>query len=592
MQFHHVRCPYCSRLLRIAANRLGKPVTCPICKKSSLVVADSSTGPPRSPPGVRRDAAAPNAAENCPTAVLPIRPHRRRAGLWLSASGAVLAAGGLIVVLCTVHYQSEESSPLERTTTPVIAMSPGDQSRATGRKNEPIPSFVSRKLSAEDWKNIPEDDPFDSGAETAAEPAAQTAPPAAPKPVSRASGSPPSVSSAAPDQPVLTPAPPSFKRRDRLTETQLRKQLAWMPSVRSLSLSVMSSLASSFQESFRASGRIAGNFDLGPSLLLEVRPDLAYLPLRKGNACRLNAQSGATLDVLSRKLHALLDVAAPQNGKGRRPTPTLLGEILHEQRRGRRPEWLRAQAIPVLLQILMHEDAPVRRMLVELLADIPGDAGSVALAQRALYDLSPEVRELALGALKSRPREEYRQVLTGGLRYPWAPVADHAAEALVFLDDQDDVPLLVTLLKKPDPALPVAATGSRPYLRELVQIDHSANCMMCHAPSASGSDPARGPVPGLIAIGGGGGQGGGRWSGGGGASVNSFFVRADIAYLRQDFSRRRNKFPGRRRRALPMPSASRCYSRFESLPAKTRVRQPRPGSRSSREPRLMPRRQL
>ncbi len=133
-------------------------------------------------------------------------------------------------------------------------------------------------------------------------------------------------------------------------------------------------------------------------------------------------------------------------------------------------------------------------------------------------------------------------MLVGGLRYPWSPVADHAAEAMVFLDDRDDVPVLVTLLKKPDPAAPAAAAGSRPYLRELVQIDHAANCMMCHAPSTSGSDPARGPVPGVLLAGGGSsGPGGPAWRGGGGGggggqSVNSFFVRADVAYLRQDFS--------------------------------------------------------
>ena len=119
-------------------------------------------------------------------------------------------------------------------------------------------------------------------------------------------------------------------------------------------------------------------------------------------------------------------------------------------------------------------------------------------------------------------------------------MADHAAEAMVFLDDRDGVPVLVTLLKKSDPTAPAAAAGSRPYLRELVQIDHAANCMMCHAPSTSGSDPARGPVPGVLLAGGGSsGPGGPGWRGGGGGagqSANSFFVRADVAYLRQDFS--------------------------------------------------------
>jgi HEAT repeats len=355
------------------------------------------------------------------------------------------------------------------------------------------------------------------------------------KPTSRDStASPPEAKQQAPE-----PALRSLERRDPLTETALRKQLAWVPHVRSLSLNAMSDLARAVRDSYREGGRVSGNVDLGPARLLEVRADLAYLPIRRGNACRLNAQSAATLDVLSRKLHALLDVAAPQDMKGRRPTATVLAEILHSQTRGQRLEWLRPQAIPVLLQILMHEDASVRRILVELLAEIPGDASSVALAQRAIFDLSPEVRERALRALQSRPPGEYRQVLVGGLRYPWAPVADHAAEAMVFLDDRDDVSVLVTLLKKSDPAAPAAAAGSRPYLRELVQIDHAANCMMCHAPSTSGSDPARGPVPGVLLAGGGSsGPGSPGWRGGGGAgqSVNSFFVRADVAYLRQDFS--------------------------------------------------------
>jgi hypothetical protein len=409
----------------------------------------------------------------------------------------------------------------------------------------PNPPFSQRPLndstvptareaaSAED-QQLPGEEPAQQEEDVVAEMVAARTATAPSEPAIPAPAIIPPVSSRKPESPTPPAVARVLQRRDKSTEVQLRKQLAWMPRVRSLTLSAMVDLVRSFRESFRVSGRVGDNVDLGPALLLEVRPDLVYLPLRKGNACRLNARSAATLNILSRELHGLLDVAAAPDANGRRPPPTLLTEILRQQRRGRRPEWLRPEAIPVLLQILGHEESAVRRMLVELLDEIPGEVSSGALAQRAVFDLSPDVRELALRALDKRPREEYRKVLMNGLRYPWPPAADHAAEALVFLNDQDAAPSLVGLLKRPDPSAPAAAAGSRPYVRELVQIDHAANCLMCHAPSVSASDPARGPVPGLVVRGG----GGGGWGGSPATpqSLNSFLVRADVAYLRQDFS--------------------------------------------------------
>jgi hypothetical protein len=91
--------------------------------------------------------------------------------------------------------------------------------------------------------------------------------------------------------------------------------------------------------------------------------------------------------------------------------------------------------VATLQQVLMPESAPHRRLLVELLDEI-GDKKAVGyLAQRAVFDLSPEVRRRAVEALRKRPRHEYRPALLAGLRYPWAPAAEHAAEALLALRD-------------------------------------------------------------------------------------------------------------------------------------------------------------
>jgi hypothetical protein len=142
------------------------------------------------------------------------------------------------------------------------------------------------------------------------------------------------------------------------------------------------------------------------------------------------------------------------------------------------------------------------------------------------------VREEAVRALSTRPGHEYRDLLLAGLRYPWPAVADHAAEVLAALKDRAVVPLLVRLLSEPDPKAPFAiASGNRKGLAilQMVRINHLGNCLLCHAPSFSEGDPVRGAVPLR------------------GKSLGSSptpqvyqgsttFVRADVTYLRQDFS--------------------------------------------------------
>jgi hypothetical protein len=117
-------------------------------------------------------------------------------------------------------------------------------------------------------------------------------------------------------------------------------------------------------------------------------------------------------------------------------------------------------------------------------------------------------------------------VLLDGFRYPWAPVAAHAAETLVALDDRAALFRLATLLDEPDPSEPVCNGDKKWVVREVVCVNHLRNCLLCHAPSTAVSDPLRGivPVPGerLPRV---------YYS-----SQRGDFVRADVTYLRQDFS--------------------------------------------------------
>jgi HEAT repeat protein len=285
-------------------------------------------------------------------------------------------------------------------------------------------------------------------------------------------------------------------------------------------------------------------------------PYFAGLPMRMGVDCQLGKEGAESLQILSRKLRNALAAAVPKDGIDSRPNAAELQRILLQGqavvmagksgpalRSGPRharqeliapnpAEWSQPEAVPALRQLLMAENRPLRLLLVEMLAQIPGQAAAKSLAQRALFDLSSDVREAAIRALQERPVEDYRAVLLEGFRYPWPAAADHAAEALAALNDRRAIPALVGLLRQDDPAAPFEdpATG-KPVVRELVRINHNANCTLCHAQSTETTDPVRGlvpsfeqPLPGFT------------------SSTQYYegssgpFVRADVTYLQQDFS--------------------------------------------------------
>jgi HEAT repeat protein len=364
-----------------------------------------------------------------------------------------------------------------------------------------------------------------------------------PEPVAQAARSLPAAADPPPvkpaDQPVAKPAakpaplePLIRKRRDLQSEEALRQALASVPEV-ALRREELPRIVQQYSRNYSVSR--GGNLE--PSPVLGVRPEFHHLPYIRGDRARLRPSAAATLTVLSRKLRAYLEIGAPKDGTDQRSDPERLRETLLLETRGKRPEWVRPEAIPVMLQLLMHEARPVRLMLVQILDDINGPEASVALARMAVFDLSPEVREAALTALVRRPRDDYRNVFLYGLRYPWAPAADHAAEALVALQDRQAVPDLVHLLEKPEPNTPYVSKD-RLVAREVVRINHQSNCLMCHPPAVKTSDPVPGLVPEvtLIQSNGGGGGGYGQPPRPATVSVRPLWVRADVAFVRQDFS--------------------------------------------------------
>jgi hypothetical protein len=152
-----------------------------------------------------------------------------------------------------------------------------------------------------------------------------------------------------------------------------------------------------------------------PQPLLE-REDLTGLPIRMGVDCHLGKEAAESLNVLSQKLRNHLTNARRQNQSDTRINADFLRAVLQEDNKVRKGEWEQLEAIPTLVQMLMPEDRPVRMLLVELLTKSSCRQATLALAQRALFDLSPEVREAAIEALKDRPAEDYRAQLLAGFR--------------------------------------------------------------------------------------------------------------------------------------------------------------------------------
>ncbi len=316
-----------------------------------------------------------------------------------------------------------------------------------------------------------------------------------------------------PAVPVVLPAPPA---RRGPSEADLRDQIARMPEV-GLTPPELRPLVEGWAAAFAGTfDEIAGNPSFEPVPILNQRPDFIQLPLRHGRASRLTTREADRLQKLSRPLKGYLANRSAETCGGCHTTELALDfkrigghnweekldvaplrKALQEDKDGKQPAWRRPEAIPTLQQVLTPEPAPVRALFVELLSEIEGRRASVALAQRAVFDLSPEVRRQAVEALRKRPPHEYRQLLVDSLRYPWAPAAGHAAETLVALKDKEAVPLLVGLLKEPSPAAPVKLPNGKVVVREVVRMRHALNCLACHPPAAGNNEPVPGAVPGI-----------------------------------------------------------------------------------------------
>jgi hypothetical protein len=263
--------------------------------------------------------------------------------------------------------------------------------------------------------------------------------------------------------------------------------------------------------------------------LLRERRDLAGLPFLLGDACRISRGLTAAFRIKA--------LAVREAGKSAEAIASALHAANSKLRGGGWTVHSQEAEVAALTQIRWGMNPLLRLEVVDLLAAIPHTRATTELARLAVFDPDWEVRAVAVKSLAGRPKKDYTSVLVTGLRYPWPAAAQNAAAAITKLKRVDLLPQLVEMLDEPDPRLPrKEKVGGRmvSLTHELVRVNHLKSCLLCHA-SASPFSRAEdfflapvpvpserlNPLPGYNQS---------------QETPSHLLVRADVTYLRQDFS--------------------------------------------------------
>jgi hypothetical protein len=272
-------------------------------------------------------------------------------------------------------------------------------------------------------------------------------------------------------------------------------------------------------------------------LAVAGRPDLAGLPFHFGRDAMLDPKTAKKMDVLSKEFR---QIVRSNSKSARDPRPdikdlhaTLIGAKTVGSGKVDPKQWATPESVQCLQQMLQAENGEFRRMTCELLSGIDIPEATEALVKWAVFDTYSVNRAAAVDALRKRDQKEVTRLLARYIRYPWARVVEHAAEALVALNCQEVIPQLIAAYDQPEPSAPfrmeLPNQSSGTFRLEVVRVNHARNCVTCHAQSFQVKDLARAAVPNpeqplppsLTPA---------YYSG------SNEFVRADVTYLRQDFS--------------------------------------------------------
>jgi hypothetical protein len=261
--------------------------------------------------------------------------------------------------------------------------------------------------------------------------------------------------------------------------------------------------------------------------LVKERSEMQGMPFIMGGMCRMDA---ATSDLFAAAVGTTHDALQMEQQSTIRSAESV---DLFWTRWGGNDT---SVGVAALSQIYGPQTVQRRESLAKHLKAVDHPASTKALARSAVYDFDHHVRLAALEGLVGRTKQDYTDVLIAGLHHPWPTAARNAAHAIAMLNRQDLVPQLVAFLAEADPREPFAkdVDGKEcKVMREVVKVNHHRNCLLCHSPAPVNSMPggvmAVVPTPGeSFPMP----QPGSPY----GSSPSEVMVRADVTYLRQDFS--------------------------------------------------------
>ncbi len=279
-----------------------------------------------------------------------------------------------------------------------------------------------------------------------------------------------------------------------------------------------------------------GDHDAFVRNMVKDRRDLAGLPFAMGDDCKLDTKKSK--DLTENSVHIRMELANALQERSKYSSSPRHEELVSKRILG----GLYTGSIPAMRQILAVEQPALRARFVDALNPLRGVEASEGIVNRALFDTDDQVRSVAIAQLQGRPVDEFLPAIKKALRYPWLPVVQNAGAAIAKLKLKEAIPELVTLLDEHAPDAPFTVKDGdgkdKHMVRELVRINHHRNCMLCHTPldvTKLTREERRqvpvGPVPSpddpLPPI----------------ASTvyysersGNTLVRADVTYLRQDFS--------------------------------------------------------
>lgn len=210
-------------------------------------------------------------------------------------------------------------------------------------------------------------------------------------------------------------------------------------------------------------------------MLRTNRPDLAGLPFHVGESARLNPSARRRLGEAIAEVRRLQESGITHS----RDVHFRLSQ-----------DGFTAAALTQMLAIrpraVTTTSTETSVGLVQLLAINHSDEATRGLMRVAVFSPEVDQRSAALEVLRKRRTLAAGDIVRRGLRYPWPAIVRNAAEAVIALERTDLGYDLADMLEAADPRLPrqVVVYGKQVHLvRELVRINHHRNCLLCHPPA-------------------------------------------------------------------------------------------------------------